>query len=77
MFDVGKRLAGWCQAAGNLTPHPWARTIALAQRRLSRSHVLQLHIRRVQHGFRAPARFLQQFRQLRISDMSVGISFQN
>ena len=99
MFDVGKRLVGWCQATGNLTPHRRARAIALAQRRLSRSHALQLaiqhrqflkllpagrtggkmgvRIRRVQHGIRTPARFLQQFRQFRCSDMFVGISFQN
>ena len=99
MFDVGKRLVGWGQATGNLTPHRRARTIALAQCRLGRSHALQLaiqqrqplkllpasrtdgkmrvHIRRVQHGFRTPARFLEQFRQFRRSDMLVGIYFQN
>src|SRR6266851_5475445 len=36
MFDVGKRLVGWRQAAGNLTPHPRGRTIALALCRLNR-----------------------------------------
>jgi len=44
MFDAGKRLVGRCQTTGNLAPHRRARTIALAQRRLSRSHALQLVI---------------------------------
>src|SRR2546425_10931948 len=44
MFEVDKRLAGWCQSAGNLTPYRRARTIALPLRPLSRSHALHLAI---------------------------------
>ena len=48
MFNVSKRLAGWCQAAGNLMPHRRARTVALAQCGLSRSQALQLVIQQGQ-----------------------------
>jgi hypothetical protein len=37
---------------------------------------MRMHIRR-QHGFHPPARFLEQLRQFRCSDMLVGISLQS
>jgi hypothetical protein len=99
MFEVDKRLAWWCEAAGNLTPYHRVRTIALARRGLSRSHALHLaieqcqvlkllsagrtsgkmrmHIRSVGRGFRTPARFLEQLREFRRSNVLAGIYFQN
>jgi hypothetical protein len=38
---------------------------------------MRMHVRCVQHGFRSLARFLEQPRQFRRSDMLGGISFQN
>jgi hypothetical protein len=38
---------------------------------------MRVHIRCIRRGFRAPARFLEQLREFRRSDMHAGISFQN